>query len=441
MMRSVKTGSECKFPTASNVGSQSLLRVRILLWCILFAPTTLTAQSTRERAARSATPAHASSSWSPPQALGDIPDGKSIRSPFLSVHGDTVYVSANVFPINARAGLGNRAALLLRIAGTPIPLPPGDFVFGYPKGVIHQRGAYHLFWSESTESVAGPRLRIPTPTLIWHAAWQRGRWTQPERVMTARSLQWTADQGTPVVDSSGRLHVIVAGSLDGLHNSTLYVRMNGRRWELQRLPPAATYASITAWNGDTLVAAFVAADTSIKSGANNLFISVSTNGGKRWSRARLLESEGTNVATAPKFARGGHTLHLVWAQSLRGDGRPEVLRHRYSRTGGYSWLTAADAPLAREGQLGFVVAASACGATVALVESIAARDDRVRVVVDEVRWTGSAVQVSPLLPDAFVLASPAVLEINGKFHLIATSVGRQGEQASAVHLTRFACPS
>lgn len=379
------------------------------------------------------------STWSAVRDISGIPDGRTMRSPFLSHYGDTLYLSANTFPIRATAGVGLRPAVLLRLPGQPLPLPPGQLLFAYPKGVVDHRGTYHLFWGESSAPAAERRFRIPTVTSLWHAEWHHSGWSAPEQLLAGKLLRWGADQGTPVVDAAGRIHVLLTASLDELRDVSVHLRRKDDRWETRRINPAATYAALIPWHGDTLVAAFVAADSAIRSGTNNVFTTMTTDGGVRWSRPRLAGSFGTRLSTAPTLAVGGETLHLVWAQNLRGGAPPQVLRHQFSRDGGVTWQSAEDAPLLHDGELGFSLAASECEAASALIESIVSTDGATRVVVDEMRWAGREVQGAQLFPEHWITAGPRILALNGKFHMVGSTVVKRGEIARTVQSSRGAC--
>jgi hypothetical protein len=380
-----------------------------------------------------------SPSWSAAENIRGIPAGKSIRSPSLARHGDSIYIAGNLFPVNARADLGPRPAIVLRVPGNALALPPGEFGFGFPKGVIDRRGTYHLFWSESTEPASQRRFRIPTASSLWYAALAHGVWTTPQRLVKGSVLNWTTDQGTPVLDDADRLHVVLTASLDGTRNTTLYLRRLGRRWEVQQLSPAGTYATIVPWHSDTLVAVFIAPDRETRSGGYSIYAASSTDAGTRWSQPQRVASSGAAIATATALVIGGRTLHLLWAQSVHGGSGPGVLRHLYSIDAGMTWDAAEDGALLREGEIAFVAAASACGATAALIQSVAAIDGAAHSVVDELRWTGVGARGAHLFPEYVALASPALTEVNGTFHLVAAAVRQRGSPAVVIHATRPSC--
>lgn len=380
------------------------------------------------------------SSWSVSDTLSGIAPGQSIRSPFLAHHGDTIYVVANLFPINARAGLLARPATLVRIPGGPVTLPSGTFGFGFPKGVVDRTGTYHLFWSESTEPQSSRRWRIPTASSLWHAELRRGMWSRPERLLTGTLLRWTPDQGRPIIDNAGRVHLLITASLDGLHDSSIHIRQVGSHWQIRRLKPDAIYAALVPWHGDTLVAAFVAADRLLSSGSSNVFVETSTDGGARWSKPRLLESgSSTSVATSPALVRDPHAVHLLWAYNAVGRASPGVLRHELTMDAGLTWQHGGDATLLRAGTLDFAAVTSGCGTTVALVESIAAAGGAATVVVDEISWGVMSPPARQLFPTYASIASPGVIEMGGTLHLVASAVRVHGSPAIAIHASRAVC--
>jgi hypothetical protein len=134
----------------------------------------------------------------------------------------------------------------------------------------------------------------------------------------------------------------------------------------------------------------------------------------------------------------GRTLHLVWAQTLHGS-LPDALRHRISRDGGRSWEEADDVPLLRNGLLTVALAGAPCGAVTALVESIASTNGETRVLVDEIRWTGTGVRRAPLLAGNWATVSPAVISASDDFRVVATVLGRRGAKAITIDARSAAC--
>jgi hypothetical protein len=83
-----------------------------------------------------------------------------------------------------------------------------------------------------------------------------------------------------------------------------------------------------------------------------------------------------------------------------------MLRYARSADSGRQWITQRDAPLSAERhQLRFSAAASLCGSTMVIVESIGkpAHSDSLTLFLDEVRWMRDSVTIRPLFPQ-FALA-------------------------------------
>lgn len=378
--------------------------------------------------------------WIGVQNIVGVPSGRTIRAPFLSANSDAVFVSANTFPVRPTTTIGPRPALLLRIPGGPLPLPPAQMLIGFPKGVVDQHGTYHLFWGESDEPPAERRYRIPTINSLWYASWHHGAWSVPELLLKGSVLRWTPDQGMPVLDDSGRPHVILTGSLDGLKNATIYIRREAGRWKVRDLKPPATYATIVPIHGDSLIAAFIAADAQANGGTNTIFTELSTDGGLSWSSPRLVERFGTRLSTSPVLSLSGRTIHLMWAQSLSGGQKPEIIRHRVSNNSGATWTATDDARLLRDQELSLSVASSRCGVTLAMVESITSDNGVNRILVDEMRWSGTRVTTRRPFSEGWLMANPRVIASQDRFILIASLIARRGEPIHLIRAVSNACP-
>lgn len=433
--------------TATKAAGRPSTRIRLRVktgvradrWFVCATLTCLASHAGAQRGALLSRTWLADSSWTAIHAIRGVPGERTIRAPYIVSRRDTLYLAANVYPINPASGIGLRPAVLLRSPGAPLALPAGRFLFAYPKLVFGNDGALHLFWGESAEPLGIRQLALPTTNAIWHAVLVSGRWSKPERILAAKLLRWGSDQGNPVIDGRGRLHLLVTGSFDEMHNATVHLRLYRHRWQSRTLDASATYATMIPWHGDTLVAVLVAPTARRQLGTNNVLFSRSFDGGVTWSIPSVIESNGTRLSTAPTLTAAPTALHLVWKQSLSGEAGPEVLRYRTSVDGGATWEAGTDAFLTRAVTPTFALAAANCGAVVAIVEALVQASGTTRVVVDEVIWRDSRVTRTQLFPDNWITASPALLSLGDTLHLVATVIGTPKQQPQLLHSRRRAC--
>src|SRR3954470_4501164 len=68
--------------------------------------------------------------WAVVGEIAGTPAGRTIRSPWMARHLDTLYATANLFPVDG-SKIGRRAAIILRQPGVPLALPEGDYLFAF----------------------------------------------------------------------------------------------------------------------------------------------------------------------------------------------------------------------------------------------------------------------------------------------------------------------
>lgn len=352
-----------------------------------------------------------------------------------------MYVAANLFPISGAAPLGRRPISIFRLPGGALEAPAGRFLFAFPKGIVDLTGSYHLFWAEPDTLTHDPaRWPASRLTSLWHSVFDGKAWSPPERILSGRSVYWAAEGGVAVVDAANRVHVVVPArpaTGPGYHPVVHHLRRVDGRWEQRESATSAVYASIAAWGRDSLLVAYVAADTGAQSDRNSVFSMASPDGGSSWGAPVLLSRSGSHAATSPVLIQlDDGMLHLVWLQRLPGGAASKSLRHWRSPNRGRSWERLADAPLPVAGEvIGFNAAADRCGTVQALVESF----DGGRLLLHEIRWAGQRVEAGRLFPDFEMVGNAAIIAEENSVRVVGSAVRRSGDHAFTFTATREPC--
>lgn len=314
--------------------------------------------------------------WSAPVELPEMPSGRLHRWPTMAAVRDTIFLAANLYPIDGGA-LGPRPVYLARIPGGRIPAPAGDFQFVYPKVAAGRNGDVHLMWAEPDP---------PQPDAIdwddrekmtlWHSTWARGKWSPAKPVFRADMMQWREDVGSVAVDDAGVAHAILWAS-GAKVTSLVHLMGTSAGWRSRHTPysPLMPRPAIHA-SGDSIVIAF--ADDSV-------IVAASADAGKTWTSA-IARRLGDRVATGLDFIRSDGRLYLVWAEGpTRKFGRDTLRVMRVDDV--RRPVRVADVPLPRGAST--VAAAAACGGLAFLVETFSQEP---RIYAGTVAATGEVTQ-------------------------------------------------
>lgn len=366
----------------------------------------------------------------------DVTMGRTLRWPSATAWRDTLYIVGNVVPTDITTKLDVRPAKIVRVPGDPIDLPPGDFLFAYPKGVFTSSGTYHLFWAEPDERNANGVAWSPANfRTLWHSRLLNGSWSEPEPIFRGARVIWGAEQGMVAVDDDQTIHVVLPGSAIGAHAATFYLRGNVQGWAVREFPFAAAYVSIAISQPDSLFVAFTAPDRSVQSDGNSVFVMTSPDMGTSWTVPVLVQRSGRRAATRPLILRSEDgTLHLVWVQNVTRDRNPEVVRHWIRSPSSSHWTSLPDAPIVGT-ILQIVAAPDRCGGVGVLVEAV----DRARISLFDIHRSGRWVSVERLFPEWQISASPGLASTGDKIHLFWTGLTSANRPPVAFIASRPVC--
>ena len=274
----------------------------------------------RAPAARLAAPAE----WSAPVDLPGMPSNRLQRWPVITAVRDTLYVAANVFPIEGSA-VGPQPLYLARLPGGVIPNPPGDFQFVYPKIAAAPNGSVHLVWAEfeSTQPDESTWDMAPITTL-WHSVFSGGRWSVPRQAFAASGLQWPWNAGNIAVDAAGRLHVAVWAWRDSVAGM-MHLVGSAAGWQAYRTPYRSRQQAAVATLGDSVLLAVVepSFDTADTTGVT---IAVSPGRDAAWTTTAVLRTFRERQASSLHFVRSDTSLFLAWAESPPRQFSRDTLR-------------------------------------------------------------------------------------------------------------------
>lgn len=376
--------------------------------------------------------------WSMPSAIPGVPIGSALKWPSISQFGDTVYVAGNVLP-TTRLRSGPHPMTILRIPGRPLQLPTGNFEFAYPKGVFDSKGAYHLVWGEPVHPDSATWRYGAHISSLWHAVFKNDRWTEPVKIADAISIHWDTEQGAIATDSKNRVHVISPAETRPGPAVLLHTWETGSGWSNLEIPWLTAYASMVVWRGDSIVVCFAGENPSHSTGAHNLFITMSGDGGLHWSVPQPLNPGDGGVAVAPIVLVAGNELHVVSGQTAPGRLSSSMLKHWRRQAGGRGWDPLPSVALTRAQVIRFVAAGVRCGVVEAAVESLVGAGDSLRIVVDEARWAGDNASATQLFPDFRNATSVALLGVGNRFRLVAAVANPPAVSVGAVTATQDAC--
>ena len=362
--------------------------------------------------------------WSAPANLPEMPGNQLHRWPVMTTVGDTLYLAANVYPIDGTA-VGARPIYLTRIPGGPIPAPPGDFQFVYPRIVAGANGDIHLVWAEF-DSARHELLRWDDgATSLWHAVRTGDRWSEPRKVYTAEWLHWPKQGAIVTVDKSGTVHV-VAMAASGPTGGFMHLKgTTAHAWSatktphtLRSFPKAAIHAS-----GDSLVIAYVGG--SADSAA--MMVATSTSAGATWSPGTVVHRLAHRFAWEPRLIRSGSTLYLTWTESPSGGSRDTLRVTRLDASLHAAAVTAVPLPRGTS----TVAIAPECGGLVALAETFSTDPRTFEITVSE---TG-AISQRPLRPEG-ELALFSAIGATSRAVVAVLAIRPEGMRGRAVQMSR-----
>lgn len=230
------------------------------------------------------------------------------------------------------------AGLLLRRDTTvePIRMPAGVHHMDGPRAVSDGRGGAHVVWSTGSDTTSSGS----SSKSLHYAHFDGTRWTAPERIHSARGIDWGAFYPTDPLLRGDTVHLAVA-VLDSAGSALVHARRTRSGWRTTRIGRGGlpSFTSLEVDNAGAPIIAFAGSDPTVRgSDGQHLYVMRSDNGSGTWSTPTLVHRSGLGGVVQPRIlASEGHVLNLVWAQRREGATLPDTVHVATSRDGGRTW--------------------------------------------------------------------------------------------------------
>lgn len=371
--------------------------------------------------------------WIDIDAASNVETGRVLRSPSLAVVGDEGIIAGNaVLPGSVTAP---PVLYIATLSGARIQPPPGSYRFYFPRGLFDSTGIYHLVWAESDQEPRPSRALPNRYNALWHAAYARGTWSTPAKILSADAIAWESQTSPVVIDTNGCIHIVVPVFPRSGTQGLAYVRGYCEPWNVSRIARAVTYASVAATSPGSVVVAFTGLDTLNPQARNTVHI-VRSDGGGPWKPIAKIRIGSARTRPTRIWAVGDRDrLQVAWLQNASHPEQQSVV-YVESRDAGHTWQdTSISAPT--DGMVTAVrFAAHPCGVT-AVVEML----DSTTVTLVEAALS----QPSPALKRIFPLhagsGDAAVGFRRDSLLLFASVLPSSGGDAVARFAVRRACLS
>jgi hypothetical protein len=302
-----------------------------------------------------------------------------------------------------------------------------------PRVLAAPHGAIHAIWMQSAASdtlTLSQYLRMPARAL-WHSVFSRDSgWSKPQVIRRENdpySLIWLEPGRGLAFDSRARLHLTAARNPTGI----LHLVREADGWRsvvIGERSIRAAYTDVAVHTSGRISVSYVGFSRNRPSPGNDVLVVHSDDDGRTWSDPVVVSSLGYLRASRVRALAGpGHTLHLLWGQSLSPGVVPDVVRHVVSRDGGSTWSAPTDVPLPGDFS-DWHVEPDACG-YLHLVSSTLRGTRRSRPTVWYSRWRGEWKRPEPLFSEAQI-TDVALAAENAR-----TTVGLVAIQPSSGHDT------
>ena len=377
--------------------------------------------------------------WGAPVKLG-IPDSVSLRAPSVVVAGDTTIAAGNVFPKDLDQFAGRRRLAIVRSPGGLLPIPAGSFDFAFPRLARDFRGALHLVWAELSDTTGSLVAWTTPPTSLWHSVFANQRWSRPQKILSARTINWAADGRPMIVDSTGTIHIAVPALLPAADFAVVYLRIDSAGLVTERdFTPGAGYASITRLALDSVLIAYSTSDSLTPKGGSSIIARVSGDGGRTWAAPQAIARQTRRNASPPLIEYTPTGLMAFWAEEARDAGETQTIRAFSTRSPTARWSELAP-PYAVDGILVRLVSARAQCDSYAVVAEIlggTANDPTVRLVdvaVRDGRLVGTA-----LFPDLAMATSVGIGADRDQLRLMFSALRRNEQRGISATATGRVC--
>lgn len=372
-----------------------------------------------------------SRNWSKPSRVRGMPSGHVLRSPSITILGDTLYAAGNTLPVNISDSISSPSAIILRQPGMPLEMPPGDFLFVQPKLLVASDRTIHLFWAEPQSSIKMVVSREWPPralSSVWYATYTGSQWSDPVRLLENHRVAWGSGSNA-ALDSRGRPHLVVPGTGLNSRPQIVHLSWDGMRWRHHVVGAAASYASVLRVNGDSVVVAYSGLNTTDGNRRRGVFVLRKSNADVHWTDPQFIPLSNYSDWDANPSLIGGDSgrVHLLW--SVTGPEQRMSLEHFYTLSSGLIWQRQATALLPTGMVPSITLEQDKCGGIVAVAEVF----NGLQLQLVEVVWPGADVSIRPLFSSYAGAGSPA-LHFDGE-RLVLLWSGVEGPADTAVLFT------
>lgn len=368
--------------------------------------------------------------WGAPVDLPGMPANRLHRWPIMTTVHDTIYVAANVYPIYGTA-VDARPIYLARVPGGPLPAPPGDFQFVYPKVLAAPNGDVHLMWAEF-DSAQHDVLYWSNrrKTTLWHSVLARGAWSAPQQVIEGQWLEWPESGGNVAIDSSRAVHVVLR-SFGGPLSGVMHLMGSPTGWHAHRTPYTSFQTAVQPL-GDSVLVAFVG-DSFGPSDTTGVTVGISPDRGTKWTSTVVVHRLGGRRVSDLQFIHSGKDLYLAWAESPQRQWRDTLRVIRLDASLRPVPVAAVPLPAGTSR----IAVTAACGDLVFLAETFSQLP---RTFAGTITASGAVSQRSLRPPDE--LAAFSGIGVSPRSVVAVLAIRPQpGTPARAVFMTRDACPT
>lgn len=231
--------------------------------------------------------------------------------------------------------------------GQPLGLPPGKFVYAYPRAAVDSRGDLHAIWGEPDSLKEAERAEFFEAlqiTGLWHSVFRNGRWSTPVRVFQAHDIRWDPVATSRLVsDKNMGLHIAFPISAVNAPEQIVYLHKESSGWVAKefRSETPAVYTDLAVGDNGQRALVFVAAPA--PSGqvgewtSNAIFLALSAGNGV-WTIPTQVSRSDQIPGYEPRVLIGNRNqIHVSWTKREDGKAGTE-LWHISSTNRGGLWI-------------------------------------------------------------------------------------------------------
>jgi len=322
--------------------------------------------------------------------------------------------------------------------------PPGNR-YHWPEPVVTADGTLHLTWGDDpvVEAGANPHTTLLSTwrgnfTGLWHASYQHGKWSKPERVARADEIIWNStSHAIPVATSDGGFVTAAPAIARSSNSSTgeiLVARWHSGKWSISRVSihqtMAPAYVTIAS-QAKTLILGYITSTEGDAADENSVFVTRSTNDGMAWSSPILVRRSGAMPAYMPQLlALRDGSIGFVWNEGEHGQLDASILSYTRSTDHGLTWSAPIELIAPKQGDVR--PTSDGCSRVLAVFE----RGTLPQMVMqtsymDGGKWSAPAT----FAPDRTSVSPSIASDTNGCAYAVWNSIARDSLRASGEGVT------